>query len=658
MLNLPAGEAPSLELRSNGEAISLRCRRAGGRAGEPRRASAAGLVSRPCRTSTARAVSRSARTCTRFGTRFAVRCLSAADRERRAAGGGGRQAPGPRRQSVLDRGVDPRRGRHVHQPSPSSPPMARRWTSRMSSGSEGPTSRSSSARPGRTYKHGFAALFELPPESAGERVGRPVDRPRGQGRRGAGAGGRPQRAARTGAAAGAVHAGAAEQGGAAPQPPAPGARQAPAPPPQLDRGRERGRLWRAQPISRGVGRRAALRANRLPPPPAPALRAGPGDARGGADLRARLARARRAPASPRRADPCASRRSRSGSRSSRATRASPVANIIGTAACARAAAPAAQLRRAARPARLARADGQLLRLPRRTSARWGRSCCSRTTRSSTPGVYFEREADRGCGGTCTTSRDFTGTSRRQRHAAGAGLTAACLMIDRDALRGGRRPAPRVHPSRAATRTPTCACGCSSGPQQLVPARQRSCTTSRGRLTRRSRVRPRCAHNTWLQTELWGRPIERRRWRGTPTRRLSSYSAGRWRSGPTRSHEQRQRFSTCCTTIPPCPGGAEAYALELYEALRDSDEFEPLLVARIGPHAGPPPSAPRRAFSRVDEDPNQYFIYTDAETASTGSTGPHATSPSTRMHFATSCGRTSPTSCTSSTRSSSGTTWSR
>ena len=63
-----------------------------------------------------------------------------------------------------------------------------------------------------------------------------------------------------------------------------------------------------------------------------------------------------------------------------------------------------------------------------------------------------------------------------------------------------------------------------------------------------------------------------------------------------------------------PGGAEAYAYELYEALRDSDEIEPLLVARIGsgpsmkrrPHPGAP-------FSAVTpDDPNQFFLYTDWE----------------------------------------------
>jgi glycosyltransferase involved in cell wall biosynthesis len=62
-----------------------------------------------------------------------------------------------------------------------------------------------------------------------------------------------------------------------------------------------------------------------------------------------------------------------------------------------------------------------------------------------------------------------------------------------------------------------------------------------------------------------------------------------------------------------PGGAEAYALELYEAMRESDEFEPVLVARVGPHQHTQNLArPGTPFSLVnDEDPAQYFVYTDA-----------------------------------------------
>jgi glycosyltransferase involved in cell wall biosynthesis len=61
-----------------------------------------------------------------------------------------------------------------------------------------------------------------------------------------------------------------------------------------------------------------------------------------------------------------------------------------------------------------------------------------------------------------------------------------------------------------------------------------------------------------------------------------------------------------------PGGAEAYALELYEAMRASDEFEPIFVAR----SGPPVSTISRPhegtlFTTVNADSNQYFFYTDA-----------------------------------------------
>ena len=63
-----------------------------------------------------------------------------------------------------------------------------------------------------------------------------------------------------------------------------------------------------------------------------------------------------------------------------------------------------------------------------------------------------------------------------------------------------------------------------------------------------------------------------------------------------------------------PGGAEAYAYELYEALRGSDAIEPLLVARIGSgpamQRGSHPGAPFSAVS--PDDPNQFFLYTDWE----------------------------------------------
>jgi glycosyltransferase involved in cell wall biosynthesis len=75
---------------------------------------------------------------------------------------------------------------------------------------------------------------------------------------------------------------------------------------------------------------------------------------------------------------------------------------------------------------------------------------------------------------------------------------------------------------------------------------------------------------------------------------------------------KRRVLYVCHNHPSVrPGGAEAYALELYQAMRVSRDFEPLFLARIGPpmtnilppHEGTP-------FSPVDGDPNQYFFYID------------------------------------------------
>lgn len=60
-----------------------------------------------------------------------------------------------------------------------------------------------------------------------------------------------------------------------------------------------------------------------------------------------------------------------------------------------------------------------------------------------------------------------------------------------------------------------------------------------------------------------------------------------------------------------PGGAETYALELYEAMRASDRYAPVLLARTGP----PVSRTGRVhegtlLEPVGGDPNQYFFHTD------------------------------------------------
>jgi glycosyltransferase involved in cell wall biosynthesis len=62
-----------------------------------------------------------------------------------------------------------------------------------------------------------------------------------------------------------------------------------------------------------------------------------------------------------------------------------------------------------------------------------------------------------------------------------------------------------------------------------------------------------------------------------------------------------------------PGGAEAYALEVYEAMRDSRAVEPILLARIGSNVARTRTAhPGTPISSVNGDPNQYFVFTETE----------------------------------------------
>src|SRR6516165_7264147 len=56
-----------------------------------------------------------------------------------------------------------------------------------------------------------------------------------------------------------------------------------------------------------------------------------------------------------------------------------------------------------------------------------------------------------------------------------------------------------------------------------------------------------------------------------------------------------------------PGGAEQYALELYESMRSSSEFDPLLVARAGPPAPELPSHQGTSLRLVNGDNNQYLL---------------------------------------------------
>ena len=62
-----------------------------------------------------------------------------------------------------------------------------------------------------------------------------------------------------------------------------------------------------------------------------------------------------------------------------------------------------------------------------------------------------------------------------------------------------------------------------------------------------------------------------------------------------------------------PGGAEGYALDVYEGVRDAGEYDAVLLSRSGPpvsigtryHEG-------RPITLVNHDPQQYFFYTDME----------------------------------------------
>jgi glycosyltransferase involved in cell wall biosynthesis len=75
---------------------------------------------------------------------------------------------------------------------------------------------------------------------------------------------------------------------------------------------------------------------------------------------------------------------------------------------------------------------------------------------------------------------------------------------------------------------------------------------------------------------------------------------------------RRRVLYICHNHPAIrPGGAEAYALELYRAMRESKRVEPIFLVR----SGPPLSRTGRyhegtLVTSVNHDPNQYFLYTE------------------------------------------------
>jgi len=62
-----------------------------------------------------------------------------------------------------------------------------------------------------------------------------------------------------------------------------------------------------------------------------------------------------------------------------------------------------------------------------------------------------------------------------------------------------------------------------------------------------------------------------------------------------------------------PGGTEMYALELFDALRGSDEIEPILVARADLRQAEESGLYTGArFKTVEGDPQQYFMFTEFE----------------------------------------------
>jgi glycosyltransferase involved in cell wall biosynthesis len=58
-----------------------------------------------------------------------------------------------------------------------------------------------------------------------------------------------------------------------------------------------------------------------------------------------------------------------------------------------------------------------------------------------------------------------------------------------------------------------------------------------------------------------------------------------------------------------PGGAEAYAVELHKAFRESEEFRPILLAKSGPPLSGEKPHNRTLIAPVDEAGDQYFFFT-------------------------------------------------
>jgi glycosyltransferase involved in cell wall biosynthesis len=60
------------------------------------------------------------------------------------------------------------------------------------------------------------------------------------------------------------------------------------------------------------------------------------------------------------------------------------------------------------------------------------------------------------------------------------------------------------------------------------------------------------------------------------------------------------------------GGSEAYTLNVYETLRRSGEFDPMIVARVEGTPGEPEGKPGTRFTPLEGDPNQYLVHIGQE----------------------------------------------
>ena len=62
-----------------------------------------------------------------------------------------------------------------------------------------------------------------------------------------------------------------------------------------------------------------------------------------------------------------------------------------------------------------------------------------------------------------------------------------------------------------------------------------------------------------------------------------------------------------------PGGAETYALELYEGVKATADYHPVLLARTGPPVSPTGRVHEGTLLEpVAGDPDQYYFHTDIQ----------------------------------------------